>query len=48
MKKFLIIYLHKGQRFFCQHEAAGIYTALDMFEAVQKLNVDQIISIDVL
>lgn len=48
MKKFFIIYLHKGARFHCFHEAKGIYTALDMFEAVQKLNVDQIISIDVL
>lgn len=48
MKKYLIIYEMKGAKFVCQHEAPGIHTALDKFEAVQKLNVDCIISIDVL
>lgn len=47
MKKFFIVYERNGARFLCQHEAPGIHTALDKFEAVQKLPVDCIVSIDV-
>lgn len=48
MKTFLIIYLLKGSRFHTQIKALGMHSALDKFEAEQKINVDNIVSIDVL
>jgi hypothetical protein len=48
MKKYLIIYEYKASKFVIQFTAAGLFSALHMFEAEVKLNVDQIVSIDVL
>lgn len=48
MKKYFIIYENKGAKFVAQLEAAGIFSALHKFENEHKINVDQIISIDVL